>query len=137
MRRVPDVSYDADVVAGSYLIVWSSSGAGANQVYTIGGTSAGAPQWAAIIALADEQAGHDLGHVTDRLARLAQASYDHDHDAPPGAFHDVTRGDSNYTGVATTGAVITVAGYTATTGWDGATGWGSPNVARLLQQLKP
>ena len=69
--EVPDVAYDAAVSRGGYLIVWSSSGVGADQVYTIGGTSAGAPQWSAIIALADEQARHDLGRVTDRLARLA------------------------------------------------------------------
>jgi subtilase family serine protease len=44
MRAIPDVAYDADPASGFPIVragVW----------HTVGGTSAGAPQWAAIAAL--------------------------------------------------------------------------------------
>ncbi|MDE2071599.1 MAG: S53 family peptidase, partial [Patescibacteria group bacterium] len=44
MRAIPDVSYDADPVSGFPIVVKSTW-------YRVGGTSAGAPQWAAIAAL--------------------------------------------------------------------------------------
>jgi subtilase family serine protease len=54
MRAIPDVSYDADPATGYpvYKSSGSKSGSGSkNGWYTVGGTSAGAPQWAAIQAL--------------------------------------------------------------------------------------
>lgn len=53
MRAIPDVAYDADPASG-YAIFKStgtSSSTAKNGWYTVGGTSAGAPQWAAIQAL--------------------------------------------------------------------------------------
>lgn len=47
-RAIPDVSYNADPASG--FPVYKSSGS-RNSWYTLGGTSAGAPQWAAIHAL--------------------------------------------------------------------------------------
>ena len=44
MRAIPDVSYDADPVSGFSIIR-------GGKWYVVGGTSAGAPQWAAIAAL--------------------------------------------------------------------------------------
>jgi subtilase family serine protease len=49
MRAVPDVSYDADPASG--YAVYQTTGKSKNGWYTVGGTSAGAPQWAAIYAL--------------------------------------------------------------------------------------
>ena len=49
MRAVPDVSYDADPASG--FAVYKTTGSSKNGWYTVGGTSAGAPQWAAIYAL--------------------------------------------------------------------------------------
>ena len=49
MRAVPDVSYNADPAAG--YPIYKTTGATKNGWYTVGGTSAGAPQWAAIKAL--------------------------------------------------------------------------------------
>ena len=48
-RAVPDVSYDADPASG--FSVYRSTGASKNNWYVLGGTSAGAPQWAAIHSL--------------------------------------------------------------------------------------
>ncbi len=49
MRAVPDVSYDADPSSG--VSVYRSSATSRKNWYVLGGTSAGAPQWAAIKAL--------------------------------------------------------------------------------------
>jgi subtilase family serine protease len=49
MRAVPDVSYDADPESG--YAIYKTTGSSKNGWYTVGGTSAGAPQWAAIYAL--------------------------------------------------------------------------------------
>ena len=49
MRAIPDVSYDADPASG--YPVYHTTGLSKNGWYVVGGTSAGAPQWAAIQAL--------------------------------------------------------------------------------------
>ena len=49
MRAVPDVSYNADPKYG--FSVYHMTGNGKKNWYVIGGTSAGAPQWAAIYSL--------------------------------------------------------------------------------------
>jgi subtilase family serine protease len=48
-RAVPDVAYNADPQSG--YAVYRTTGSSKNGWYTVGGTSAGAPQWAAIHAL--------------------------------------------------------------------------------------
>ena len=48
-RAVPDVAYNADPKSG--FVVYRTTGSSKNGWYTVGGTSAGAPQWAAIHAL--------------------------------------------------------------------------------------
>jgi subtilase family serine protease len=55
MRAVPDVSYNADPSSG--YSVYKTTGDGTKGWYVVGGTSAGAPQWAAIEAL-----GHSGGN---------------------------------------------------------------------------
>ncbi len=49
MRAIPDVSYNADPHSG--FPIYKSSPAGKGAWYKVGGTSAGAPQWAAIRSL--------------------------------------------------------------------------------------
>lgn len=48
-RAIPDVAYDADPASG--FSVYKTTGKNKNNWYVLGGTSAGAPQWAAIQAL--------------------------------------------------------------------------------------
>ena len=48
-RAIPDVAYNADPASG--FAVYRTTGRSQNGWYTLGGTSAGAPQWAAIKAL--------------------------------------------------------------------------------------
>jgi subtilase family serine protease len=88
------------------------------------GTSAATPLWAAIIALADQQAGQRLGFINPAIYHIARGP-DYHH-----AFHDIVTGDNSVlwpTGVFT--------GYTAGPGWDPVTGWGSPNAQYLVPVL--
>ena len=90
----------------------------------VGGTSASAPLWAAVIALADQYAGRDLGFVNPALYQIGRSAYYHQ------AFHDVTTGTNT---VSSPGRTIT--GYHAAPGWDPVTGWGSPNAQALVPLL--
>src|SRR6266567_2303660 len=116
-RGVPDVAGDADPLTGmvSYQDgTWSLAG----------GTSASAPLWAGLIAIANQMAGHPLGFINPGLYKLSQSSnYTQD-------FHDITNGNNsvNYKGV-------TVPGYSAVPGWDPTTGLGTPNAEKLLPDL--
>jgi subtilase family serine protease len=52
MRAIPDVSYDADPASGYSVYLTTGTGSKAKGSWnTVGGTSAGSPQWAAIQAL--------------------------------------------------------------------------------------
>jgi subtilase family serine protease len=118
-RTTPDVSYNAAIHGG--VLVANSVVLGAPAFFIVGGTSAGSPQWAAIIALADQAAGKPLGFLNPAIYKLAQSSaYTFD-------FHDITIGNNQMAG--------TTPGFTAGTGWDDATGWGTPNVANLVPDL--
>jgi subtilase family serine protease len=117
-RLVPDVAYNAGV-DGGIIIAWGSSGNGAGLFFDLGGTSAGAPAWAALAALADQEAGRRLGLLNPKLYRLAEskryASY----------FHDITVGDN----------IEGVGGYTTLAGFDLVTGWGTPQIGALVPAL--
>jgi subtilase family serine protease len=117
-RGVPDVAANADSATAMALDI---SGGG---LYPAQGTSAAAPLWAGVIALADQQAGRHLGFINPALYAIARGPAYHQ------AFHDVTTGDNSViwpTGVYT--------GYTAGPGWDPVTGWGSPDAQYLVPLL--
>ena len=89
--------------------------------YVVGGTSSGSPQWAGLVAIADQIAGHGLGLINPRLYELASGPNYGTY------FYDVTTGNNQ--------ADPDVPGYPATTGWDPVTGLGTPNAATLLPAL--
>jgi kumamolisin len=101
-RGVPDVAGDADPMTG-YLVRVN----GADEV--IGGTSAVAPLWAALTALANQRNGARAGAPHERLYLSGTA------------FRDITSGDND--------------GYEAAVGWDACTGLGSPHGVRMIQVL--
>ena len=89
-----------------------------------GGVSVAAPLWAAIIALADQYAGRNLGFVNPALYQIGRSTYYHQ------AFHDVTTGSNTVTF-----PTQAITGYQAAPGWDPVTGWGSPNAQVLVPLL--
>jgi subtilase family serine protease len=127
MRAEPDVSYNAAFNGG--VIVVLSNPQGVVQHGVVGGTSAGAPQWAAIVALANEVRGQrgsgPLGIATAQLWTLAHDKNDYRQD-----FHDITVGNNTLLGSASG-----LPGFDAGPGYDYATGLGTPDVSRLLKDL--
>ena len=88
--------------------------------YFIGGTSEGSPQWAGIIADANQLAGRPLGFLNPAICSIGNSG---DYQE---SFHDITFGSNAFAGVR---------GFKATPGWDLSTGWGSPKVATLVTEL--
>ncbi len=114
MRGVPDIAYQASARTGVLIFLDGNW-------FIIGGTSAGSPQWAGLIAIADQMAGRDLGYINPALYQIAAnpALYARD-------FFDITVGNNQTT---------SIPGYSCSPGWDAVTGLGSPNVANLLPDL--
>jgi kumamolisin len=109
-RGVPDVAANADPRTGYQVLIDGSAS-------VLGGTSAVAPLWAALVArLAQATGGPLTGFVPALYAGVSPGS-------PATGFHDVT--------VGTNGA------YSAGPGWDACTGLGSPDGAALLTRLRP
>ncbi|HEX3999726.1 MAG TPA: S53 family peptidase [Pirellulales bacterium] len=99
----PDVSYDADPSTGFYV-------RDGGNWYDVGGTSAGAPQWSALIALANQ------GRAAKGEAALSNADQSL-FSLPSSDFHDITTGSNG--------------SYKATAGYDVVTGRGTP-IANLI-----
>jgi subtilase family serine protease len=120
-RGVPDVSADASDRTGVAVVFSNGTG---DTVQSHGGTSASAPIWAALIALADQYAGRHLGFVNPAIYQIARGPQYHQ------AFHDVTTGNNTAQFPPTT-----ITGYQAAPGWDPVTGWGSPDAQVLIPLL--
>ena len=98
------------------------------RAHRAGGTSAGAPFWAGLIALADQEAGHPLGFVNPAIYRIARGPLYHK------AFHDITTGNNTVV-LTSTSPPVTITGYQAGPGWDPVTGWGTPDAQVLIPLL--
>jgi kumamolisin len=103
-RGVPDVAGDADPATGYTIRVDS-------QTSVIGGTSAVAPLWAGLVAVANQQLGNNVGLLQPAIY-AAKASL---------AFNDITLGNNG--------------AFEAVQGWDACTGLGSPIARKLIQLL--
>ena len=123
-REVPDVSADADPFTG-YLFYYNGAGTviGAPSGWVgIGGTSAAAPLWAALLALTDASRvcnGTPIGFANPGLYHAAGSAY-------TSVFNDITSGNNNYTGAG---------GFSAGLGYDMASGLGTPNGSALSASL--
>ncbi|MDR3752215.1 MAG: S53 family peptidase [Terracidiphilus sp.] len=105
-RGVPDVAGDADPTTGYTIRVDGST-------TVIGGTSAVAPLWAGLIAVANQQLGTHVGFIQPAIYAAKAAS----------AFNDITVGNNG--------------GFSAGPGWDACTGLGSPIANKLIPLLAP
>jgi kumamolisin len=105
-RGVPDVCAVADPETG--VVIMHVDG---QNLLPIGGTSAAAPFWAALIARLNQGLHARCGFLNGILyTKLAK-----------GVLHDITEGNNG--------------AYAAGKGWDACTGLGSPDGERLLQAL--
>jgi Pro-kumamolisin, activation domain len=153
-RAIPDITADADPSTG--YAEYCSAGSICQSVgggwFDIGGTSASAPLWAALAALANQQAGTRIGLITPALYSLYGADTAATHTAAgitlgsttffdyaaqvngataPGsssiAFHDITDGSNTFQGYA--------AGFTSQKGFDAASGLGSMYGSTIVNYL--
>jgi subtilase family serine protease len=119
MRQVPDIAAAADPLTGYAVYDSTEQCQGQNCWGVVGGTSAAAPFWAALTALANQlgtsQHLGPAGFLDPLLYRLGSGT------ASPSPYHDVTVGGNLY--------------YPATPGWDFSTGWGSPDGAVFVPRL--
>lgn len=102
-RGVPDVAGNAAPESGYNILV-------DGQQEVVGGTSAVAPLWAALVALVNQQRGTPVGF-------LNPAIYPNQPD-----FRDITQGNNG--------------AFKASPGWDACTGLGSPNGQKLAAVLQ-
>lgn len=107
-RGVPDVAAVADPQTGYRVRV-------DGQDTVIGGTSAVAPLWAALVARLVQSTGRPLGLAQPALYDSVRAGQVAE------GFRDITVGDNG--------------AFSATAGWDACTGLGVPNGASLLASL--
>jgi kumamolisin len=104
-RGVPDVAGDADPATGYVIRV-------DGKTMVIGGTSAVAPLWAGLIAVANHQNGKQAGFIQPAIYAAKNKS----------AFRDTTTGDNG--------------SFKAGPGWDACTGLGSPIAPRVISAIK-
>lgn len=102
-RGVPDVAGDAAPETGYNILVDGTA-------EVVGGTSAVAPLWAALVALLNQHLGKQLGDVNPSLYALLGTD----------AFRPITQGNNG--------------GYSAGPGWNACTGLGPPD-GTVLQSL--
>ena len=125
-RGVPDISMSAS--CNGAVNVYSSFTPGDPGWSLTCGTSEATPEFAAIVALADQVAGHWLGLINPTLYTLLA-------ERAPGLV-DVTSGNNTvsfYQGTATKPHVVT--GYQARKGYDLVTGVGTVNASKLVYEL--
>lgn len=128
-RESPDVSLNADPNDG-YLVYCSSAAAHCSSTggwYIVGGTSAAAPMWAAMMTLTNEMSlrmgNFSLGYINPLLYQAASNSNTY-----AASFHDITSGNNDYNN-------LNKGLYPATTDYDMATGLGSYNALALANSL--
>jgi kumamolisin len=103
-RGVPDVTGDADPTTGYTIRV-------DGETSVIGGTSAVAPLWAGLMAVANQQLGTQVGFINPAIYATKAAS----------AFNDITQGNNG--------------AFSAGPGWDACSGLGSPIAGKLIPLL--
>ena len=128
-REVPDVSASADPNFGYGEFCTVGSQCSGSTWFRIGGTSLGAPLWAAFTAIANQVnaantscIGGSAGFLNPTLYQLASST------STAASFNDVTTGNND--------VLLKNSGeYPATTGYDMASGLGTPNLTNLVAGL--
>jgi subtilase family serine protease len=125
-RGIPDISLSAAVNGGALVYLTTSALIPADNFYIIGGTSESSPEFAGIVAIADQAAHHDLGLINPALyAMNAQQA---------AGIVDITAGTNTVT-FSQNGSNHTVLGFDAQVGYDLASGVGGIDGAKFVPEL--
>jgi kumamolisin len=111
-RGIPDVAANADPQTGYFVMSGGRYG-------VVGGTSAAAPLWAALLARANALLGARVGNFNALLYQKF---------GPAGVLRDIVTGNNDTEG-------LLDGRFAAKAGWDACTGWGVPDGAKLVQAL--
>jgi subtilase family serine protease len=111
-RGTPDMSMSASAQTGGAELYQDGSW------FPVGGTSEASPEFAGIVAIADQVAGKGLGYLNPAL-------YAMDSTSDPGIV-DISSGNNSFDGVS---------GYTAAPGYDMASGLGTVDAASFVPEL--
>jgi len=125
-RGVPDISMSAAVDGAALVYLDKAAAQGPAAFYLIGGTSEATPEFAGIVAIADQLAGHGLGLLNPALYKMEAAG-------APGIV-DVTSGTNTVT-FPQGGSVHTVRGWDDVNGYDLANGVGTIDGAKFVPEL--
>jgi subtilase family serine protease len=117
-RGIPDIAFDADPYTG-VAVYDSTSYQGQSGWFVLGGTSVGAPCWAAMIALADQGRTAPLSN-SDVMTQLYNIAGTTGSSGYTTNFHDITSGSN---------------GNSTLPGYDLVTGIGSPKANSLIPAL--
>lgn len=121
-RGVPDVAYDADPNTG-FAVYDTVRYLGQSGWFQVGGTSAGAPQWAALFAIANSmRVAAGKGTLSSTNSGVYSAASGSAYGAN---FHDITSGTNGNCGAL----------CTASSGYDYVTGLGSPQANNVIPAL--
>jgi subtilase family serine protease len=123
-RGTPDISLNAAVDGGVWVYYTFISPTSPYHIF--GGTSAASPEFAGIVAMADQIAGRGLGNINNALYKIPYG----------GGLVDVTSGNNDIGSFQNTdGNTYHVPGYNAGTGYDLASGLGTVDPARFVAAL--
>jgi subtilase family serine protease len=111
-RGTPDMSMSASADSGGAELYFDGAWE------PVGGTSEASPEFAGIVAIADQVAGKGLGYLNPALYDMESAS-------DPGIV-DITSGNNSFAGIT---------GYTAVPGYDMASGLGTVDAANFVPEL--
>ena len=125
-RGIPDISMSAAVDGAALVFLDKGAAQGPAGFYLIGGTSESSPEFAGIVAIADQWAGHGLGLLNPALYRMEAAG--------KSGIVDVTAGNNTVT-FPQGGSTHTVRGFNAGPGYDLASGVGTINAAKFVPEL--
>jgi subtilase family serine protease len=128
-RGVPDVSMSASL---SGAVLTFSSFLGMPAWHQAGGTSEATPEFAGIVAIADQYARTRFG--MPRLGLINPDLYSIAHSHVTGIV-DVTRGNNTVSFHSGPGRIATVKGYSARIGYDLVTGVGTIDASRFVPEL--
>jgi subtilase family serine protease len=130
MRGTPDISLSAAVdgaVVFYHTYLPSDSQSRRGPWHIVAGTSEATPEFAGIVALADQVAGRRLGNINNALYHLGYGS---------GGLVDVTTGNNTFGPFTNSdGNTYTVQGFNAGPGYDLASGLGTVDAARFVPAL--
>ncbi|HBE26631.1 MAG TPA: hypothetical protein DDW33_13195 [Ktedonobacter sp.] len=133
MRETPDVSLDADPASGYPIYCTAGSSCSGSGWLTIGGTSAAAPMWAAMVVLTNEEAAQQgkkpVGFLNPALYTIGSGSHYHSD------FHDITPPTDTSTPSNNDEIGFNGGAYPVTNGYDMATGWGTFDATKLATDL--